>query len=83
MTSSKFEERLNRINASVQPTGRKSGGGSGSWQNGKGATGLEPNFTGEAAGPETENGFVGGEPSGPLGRFVTGIWSRIRGFFLP
>lgn len=83
MTSSKFEDRLNRINASVQPTGRKSGGGSGSWQNGMGATGIEPHFKGDAAGLQTENGPVGGEPSGPLGRVLTGIWSRIRGFFLP
>ena len=42
MSHDKFEARLNKINASVQPKGRVSGGGSGSWKNGQGATGIEP-----------------------------------------
>lgn len=42
MSQDKFEARLNRINASVQPKGASQGGGSGSWRNGQGVTGQEP-----------------------------------------
>ncbi|WP_300518621.1 hypothetical protein [Aliiroseovarius sp.] len=42
MSQDKYEARLNRINASMQPKGASQGGGSGSWKNGQGATGTEP-----------------------------------------
>ena len=42
MSHDKFEARLNRINASVQPKGARQGGGSGSWKNGQGANGRAP-----------------------------------------
>ncbi|MCI2398356.1 hypothetical protein [Aliiroseovarius subalbicans] len=42
MQKTKSEDRLNKINAQVQPIGRTYGGGSGSWQNGMSATGVEP-----------------------------------------
>ena len=45
MSHDKFEARLNRINASVQPKGARQGGGSGSWKNGQEATGREPWFS--------------------------------------
>ncbi len=64
MSNAKFEDRLNRINASVTPVGTKTGGGSGSWKNGQSATGQEPRFdllTGEEKGtaaPRSKPGLL-------------------------
>ncbi len=81
MSQDKFEERLNRINASVQPTGRKSGGGSGSWHNGADGTGQEPWF--EAQDWAVHRPAEAPAPRGLMARVTHKLWSGLRGFFLP